>query len=245
MNLEPLNWSVRALAVLAVALGMVACEKRKPVGQTESEGKAGDYVHVDKSTTAMERAYLDYGRSVIDAVAARKYGDFYGQLSSHAKAQMSLNQFAPEDDDAAFARNEQQPRRNVALPEFLQLMATAEERFGAPAIPLNLHVHTTDPAVLAGQAKTNIEKLDVMFAIGNMPMLAPPADRKASLRASIQVQLSPGQLAQAAKEMQTTPEELLKDEDFKPYLNLKLVLVDEEGSLKIGYFEFLPPSMLD
>ena len=40
-------------------------------------------------------------------------------------------------------------------------------------------------------------------------------------------------------------EALKKDEDFDPYLNLKVVLVEEGGQLKIGYFEFLPPSMLD
>lgn len=40
-------------------------------------------------------------------------------------------------------------------------------------------------------------------------------------------------------------EELKKEEDFDPYLNLKVVLVEEGGQLKVGYFEFLPPSMLD
>ena len=40
-------------------------------------------------------------------------------------------------------------------------------------------------------------------------------------------------------------EQLKKEEDFDPYLNLKVVLVEEGGQLKIGYFEFLPPSMLD
>jgi hypothetical protein len=36
-----------------------------------------------------------------------------------------------------------------------------------------------------------------------------------------------------------------KSEDFDPYFNLKIVLVEEGGQLKIGYFEFLPPSMMD
>ena len=37
----------------------------------------------------------------------------------------------------------------------------------------------------------------------------------------------------------------LREEDFDPYLSLKVVLVEEGGQLKIGCFEFLPPSMLD
>jgi len=40
-------------------------------------------------------------------------------------------------------------------------------------------------------------------------------------------------------------EELKKEESFDPYLNLKVVLVEEDGELKVGYFEFLPPSMMD
>ena len=36
-----------------------------------------------------------------------------------------------------------------------------------------------------------------------------------------------------------------KSEDLDPYVNLKVVLVEEAGQLKIGYFEFLPPSMMD
>jgi hypothetical protein len=40
-------------------------------------------------------------------------------------------------------------------------------------------------------------------------------------------------------------EELKKEEAFYPYLNLKVVLVEEDGELKVGYFEFLPPSMMD
>jgi hypothetical protein len=38
---------------------------------------------------------------------------------------------------------------------------------------------------------------------------------------------------------------LKKSEDFDSCFNLKIVLVEEGGQLKIGYFEFLPPSMLD
>jgi len=85
----------------------------------------------------------------------------------------------------------------------------------------------------------------VMFAIGNIPKLAPAAIRKASLRGSIRVELSPEELAEIAKRYEMTVDELVASEDFEPYLNLKLVIVDEDGSLRVGYFEFLPPSMMD
>lgn len=249
MIAESFKGSMRAVVVIAVALGLVGCEKRQPAtGQSGPPGtraKASDFVQIDNETTDLERHCLDFGRTVVMAVAARNYEEFYGQLSSHAKAQMSLNQFAPEEDDAKFERNEKMPRRNVALPEFLQLMAAAEKFHGAPVKPLDLHVHTSDPAVLAGTATGGFEAIDVMFAIGNMPKLAPPAIRKASLRGSLRVDLSPEQLAEAAKAYETTVDELVKMEDFKPYLNLKLVIVEEDDALRVGYFEFLPPSMMD
>ena len=40
-------------------------------------------------------------------------------------------------------------------------------------------------------------------------------------------------------------EELKNSPDFEPYFNIKVVLVEENGQLKVGYFEFLPPSMMD
>jgi hypothetical protein len=38
---------------------------------------------------------------------------------------------------------------------------------------------------------------------------------------------------------------LKKSEDFDPYFNLKVVLIEDGGQLKVGYFEFLPLSMMD
>ena len=48
-----------------------------------------------------------------------------------------------------------------------------------------------------------------------------------------------------AQQQGISVEELKKDEDFDPYCNLKVVLVEEGGQLKVGYFEFLPPSIMD
>jgi hypothetical protein len=59
------------------------------------------------------------------------------------------------------------------------------------------------------------------------------------------VTLTPAQLKEIAEHEGMTIEELQKSEDFAPYCNLKVVLVEEAGSLKVGYFEFTPPSMMD
>ncbi len=237
--------------ILAVALlGFTGCSKPAPdsssaSADTEAGGATQDFVQIDEDTTPEQRRYLEFGRSVVTTLAVRDYAAFYGQLSSHARAQMSLNQFAPAEDEAVFDQNEKRPRANPALPEFLELMGAMEKQFGRPKRPLDLHVHSTEPDILAGKKKEPMDAVEVLFAIGNMPALAPADIRRASLRAQLQVELSEEQLGEIAKARQTTVAELSGDPDFKPYLTVKLVLVEEAGGLRVGYFEFLPPSMLD
>ena len=84
-----------------------------------------------------------------------------------------------------------------------------------------------------------------MFAIGAMPDWIPADIRRASLRGQIHTELSPQELANVAQRRGITVEELKKDQDFDPYFNLKVVLVEEAGQPKVGYFEFLPPSIMD
>jgi len=87
--------------------------------------------------------------------------------------------------------------------------------------------------------------VESMFAIGAMPDWIPAAIRRASLRGQIHTELSAQELEKTAQAQGTSGEELKKDQDFDPYFNLKVVLVEEDGQLKVGYFEFLPPSMMD
>lgn len=234
--------AMASLALCAVGV-LSSCNKSKPEGQA-SAAKTEDWVDTSESTTE-GKAYLAYGRGVVRAVSDRDYAAFHGQLSTQARSRMSLNQFAPADDEAVFARQEKNPEKNVPVERFIQLMQQCETRFGRPQQPLNLHIHSTEAVVLAGTQRGGIDGLDTMFAIGNMPDLAPAASRKASLRAKIRVELSPTQLAESAKAYQVSVEELQKDPDFDPYLTLKLVLTEHEGGLQVGYFEFLPPSMMD
>jgi hypothetical protein len=87
--------------------------------------------------------------------------------------------------------------------------------------------------------------MDSMFAIGAMPDWIPADIRRASLRGQIHTELSPQELQSVAQTQGISVEALKKDENFDPYLNLKVVLVEEDGQLRVGYFEFLPPSMMD
>jgi hypothetical protein len=108
-----------------------------------------------------------------------------------------------------------------------------------------LHVFSTDPDVLNRRSKEQFGAMDSMFAIGAMPEWIPADIRRASLRGQIQTEPSQQQLQNLAQREGMTVEDLKKSGDFDPYFNLKIVLVEERGQLKIGYFEFLPPSIWD
>lgn len=235
------------VALVCGSLLLAGCGKR-PTAESAPAAPAArapkDFVNTDDTTPA-QREYLAFGREVMLALAARDYARFYGQLSSHGTARMSLNQFAPDDNDQAFEANERKPRLNVTAAQFPELMAKMEARYGAPERPLGLHLHSDEAHILAGRPKEETDRIDIMFAIGNITDAVPATLRRASLRGSLAVKLSPAQLAEAAKAYGVTPEQLATDAEFKPYCNVKLVLVETPGGLRVGYFEFVPPSMLD
>jgi hypothetical protein len=195
--------------------------------------------------TAEEKPYYDAGKPFYEAIAAADYSKAYGMLSSHAKAQMTLFQFKPGDDDSSAERHQKQKYENVSAAKFSELMAHVEKDLGRPKTLGDLDVFSTDEAVLTRSSKEQLGALDSMFAIGAMPNSIPMTIRKASLRGQVVIELSDEQLAEAAKDNGMSVEELKSNEDFKPYFNLKVVLVEEEGKLRVGYFEFMPPSMLD
>lgn len=196
-------------------------------------------------TSPEERRFLDYGNVVAGKVAARDYPGFFGELSSHARTRMSVNQFAPAEDDKVFEQNERAPRANPHMEEFQSLVTMMEKERGQPARVLEVDVFSTDPDILAGRKKEKLDALEIMMAIGNIPQAIPVESRRASLRAHIGVTLPATEVEELAKRYNTTAEKLLADPDFSPAITLKLVLVEEAGELKVGYFEFLPPSMLD
>lgn len=238
-----MNNEKRAVFVVAVlGLLLVGCGKSGQEGGEQEQARA---VEEEEKLTPEEQKYLDAAKPFAVAIAGRKYDEAYALLSSHATTRMSLNQFAPEDDDAKFARNESMPIAKVTAAKFAELMQTSEKRFGAPSALKDLDVFSTDPNAMDRKGKQGFDAVDAMFAVGNIPDTVPANIRRASIRGKIGTQLTPEELARIAKEYETTVEELQKDEDFEPYFTIKLVMIEDGGQLKVGYFEFLPPSMLD
>ena len=231
-------------AAMLLPLLATSCGKQGQDGQKKTVQKSEDDF-LDKDAKPDERKYLLAAKPFFAAVGNRKYADAYALLSRYAIARMSLDQFTPPQQDSDAQQNQSYAVDNVTAEQFAYLMQYVEAAHGAPRAPKMLHVFSTDPDVLNRRSKEEFGAMDSMFAIGAMPDWIPGDIRRASLRGQIHTELSPQELEKVAATEGISVEELKKSDDFDPYFNLKLVLVEEGGQLKIGYFEFLPPSMLD
>ena len=223
---------------------LTSCGKKTQGGKEKTAQKSEDDF-LDKDAKPDERKYLLAAKPFFIAIANRKYADAYAVLSSYARARMSFNQFTPAEEQATFQQYESNPYANVTAEQFAYLMQYVEAARGAPRAPKMLSVFSTDPDVLNRRSKEQFGAMDSMFAIGAMPDWIPADIRRASLRGQIHTELSQQELEKVAQQQGISMEQLKKEEDFDPYFNLKVVLVEESGQLKVGYFEFLPPSIMD
>jgi hypothetical protein len=246
---ESVLWRTAALLVILTAaillpVLLTSCGKKSHGGEKKTVQKSEDDF-IDRDAKPDERKYLLAAKPFFVAVANRKYADAYAVLSRYAIARMSLEQFKSSEQDSDAQQNQAYVFDNVTAEQFAYLMQYVEAARGAPRAPKMLHVYSTDPDVLNRRSKEQFGAMDSMFAIGAMPEWIPADIRRASLRGQIATELSPQEIQNVAQREGISVEELKKNEDFDPYLNLKVVLVEEDGQLKIGYFEFLPPSIWD
>ena len=231
-------------AAIVLPLLLTSCGKTHP-DDDQKTVEASEDAFLDPTSKPEERRYLLATKPFLIALADRKYADAYTLLSRYAIARMSLGQFKPSETESDAQQNQAYVFDNVTADQFAYLMQYVEAAHGAPRAPKMLHVFSTDPDVLYRRSKEQFGAMDSMFAIGAMPEWIPAEIRRASLRGQIHTELSPQELQNVAEKEGISVEELKKSTDFDPYFNLKLVLVEEGGQLKIGYFEFLPPSIWD
>ena len=118
---------------ILLPMALTSCGKKAQNSETQTAQRSDDDF-LDKDAKPEERKYLVAAKPFFVAVANRKYGDAYALLSSHAKARMSLNQFAPAQH-ADFQQNELNPFGNVTAEQFASLMQYVEAARGAPRRP--------------------------------------------------------------------------------------------------------------
>jgi hypothetical protein len=233
-----------AAAAILLPLLVTSCGKKGQAGEKKTVQKGADDF-LDKNAKPEERKYLLAAKPFFIAVANRKYADAYALLSRYAIARMSLEQFKPSEQASDAQQNQAYVFDNVTAEQFAYLMQYVEAAHGAPRAVEMLHVFSTDADVLNRRSKEQFGAVDSMFAIGAMPEWIPADIRKASLRGQIHTELSPQELQNVAQREGISVEELKKNGGLDPYFNVKVVLVEEGSQLKIGYFEFLPPSIWD
>lgn len=251
-SIHPITLLAVAVALLSGCFGSTSSSedeadsssKASQSGDAPATSKQDDFVNMDEDASPEEKKYLEAGKPFLLALAKRDYSQAYSLLSSHAKSRMSINQFVAPEDETQLKTNAEHPMEDVTAEQFAEQVRGVEAKFGKPRKPENLHVQSMDPKILAGQVTEPMDRLDVMFSIGMMPESIPADIRRASLRGSIRTEWNPEDLKAAAQQLNTTEEEVLKNEEG-PYFNIKYVLVEEGGALKVGYFEMMPPSMLD
>lgn len=184
--------------------------------------------------------YAQAAESFVHAIANQQYAEAYELLSDYAKSRMTLNQFVAPTDVLTLKRNEQTPFLHVTAANFVELMKKVQELYGLPQSVVSLTVFSTNTDILCRRNLEGAAIIESASAIGTMPDAIPFEIRRASVHAQIATALTPGQLRQAAAEMDVKLEDLQKDTNFMPSFNLKVVLIEQQRELKVGYFEFLP-----
>lgn len=212
------------------------------------EGKDSDpFQYAVSDVPADDRKYLEAAKPIVKAIVAKDYRSFYQMLSSHARASSNPHQFVTPQEEHP---KPQADLKDLTADQFVEWMKKMEAARGVPDKLTHVHLESTDPKILSGQAQ-GFDKLEVMYAIGGMPATIPFNIRKASIRAQVACKLSDEQVKKMAELQKTTPKKVRQEDDEQDedergtYFNLKFVLVEEDGTLKVGYFEFMPPSMLD
>jgi hypothetical protein len=224
--------------LLTATLLLAGCGRKN----AEPAPVAAEKPAVEETISPKQSGYLQAAKPFVQAIAHQRYEEAYGLLSRDAKSRMTLNQFVAPADALAFQRNEQSPFTSVTPADFVGLMKKVEDLYGLPQMVQSISVFSTDAGVLGRRNNEAPEMLESASAVGGIPDSIPSDVRRASVHGQIATQLTPDQLAQAASAMNMRPEELQEDPNVKPSFNVKVVLVEEDGQLKVGYFEFLPAS---
>jgi hypothetical protein len=235
--------SILLLAVVGCLPAPDAGSKSSGVAQPQDP-----FAAASADSEANERPFIEPSRPFLTALASRNNAAAYEQLSSHAKAKMFPAQFTPSVTEKNTLGT---PIENVTPEQFAEWMAKSAAELGAPESIRHVYVSEADPEVLAGRG----DAMSVALAIGSMPAEIPTNIRRASIRAQLTCQRNQAWAEAIGRDLDLTAEQVLSGkvteeqketlEESLPYMNVKFVLVDEGGQLKVGYFELMPPSMLD
>jgi hypothetical protein len=239
---------ITLLLVIAACLGDTGCmPPPKPGAPVSGLAPPDAFAEAAVEAEPGEKRYLEAVKPALEAIAKNNWKGFYDALSTHAKAKMNTFQF----DQIPKAGQTEPEQTVVTSPDekaYTELVARFEAAYGKPKSIRHVYVDSTDRDVLSGKG----DHIESLFAIGAMPQDVPFDIRRASIRAQFEREYKAEEVKVLAEELEISEDDVRAgkwpdDSDIEdhPYFNFKCVLVEENGQLRIGYFEFMPPSMLD
>lgn len=227
------------LACLAAACWLLAGGCSDPFEAILGPNDVLDY------ETAEEKAFLLEAKPFFDAIAASDFDQAYDLMSDWGKTDVHPCQFG---DSTKHGKKLSDTPRIPALSkeQFVEMFRHLPTTFGAPSHIIEMYVYETDPGILSGKSKDKWDQFDMMFAIGAISKQVPAEARVASVRGMIGCAASESyiQLIREECDEDYTLERII-EEGLEPYFTLKVVLVKDADALRVGYFEIVPPSMLD
>jgi hypothetical protein len=180
-----------------------------------------------KSADAGEGPYIEAAKPFLTAVANREHDKAYSELSKHALAGALPQQFISGSDKPA----DKIPIKNLTAPQWADWLKKMEGQLGVPEAVDLVYVDSIDARELAGAVPKEVA-----------------ATVKARVRAHIRTQLPAEQVTKIAKDLKISEDQVRLgkwpenefgyDPTERPFFVVTFSLVDEEGKLKVGHFEF-------
>ena len=208
---------------------LVGCSPSRPA-------KAGNNGELTYENNA-EKEQLMAGKPFHEAIANRDYEGAFALLSNYAKQDVSRRQVAQNLSLAEEKDLAQKPRiESLTLATFKEWMDKFEQVYGTPLEINEMAVDEMDPDILAGRGNA----MDTALSIGLISDNVPTEIRKSVIRSYITGRHTEKNTKYLMESEGLTEAEV--HEYLEPQFEMKTVMVEIDGQLKVGYFEFFRSS---
>jgi predicted Zn finger-like uncharacterized protein len=217
------TWPAVVVQLLGAMLcvGYVVLEHRQQIGFIARAVRDPVGAQIE-SADPEDARYLKAARPFAEALAAKKYDDAFEELSPLAIANAYHDQFVP----AAEENRERKAVGPLSPETFQELMTESEKVLGAPLKLEGFYVESRDPELMSGRG----DPIQRAYVLGAIPDSIPASIRRAGIHATVTVK---------------QPNVPIDPDDEEPYLVLRIIIVEEDEKLRVGYFELRPPSILE
>ena len=208
---------------------LVGCSPSSPA----KAGNTGELTYENNT----EKEQLLAGKPFHEAIANRDYEGAFALLSNYAKQDVSRRQVAQNLSLAEEKELAQEPRiESLTLATFKEWMDKFEQVYGTPLEINEMAVDEMDPDILAGRGNA----MDTALSIGLISDNVPTEIRRSVIRSYITGRHTEKNTQYLMESEGLTEAEV--HEYLEPQYEMKTVIVEIDGQLKVGYFEFFRSS---